>query len=117
MGVHGEPGIKRIKLLPANEIVDVLLEKLIEDSAIKKGDLVCTLVNGLGATTLAELYIMNRQLAKRLKEKGIIIYDMEVNSYITSQEMAGASITLFRLDDELKKYYDMPCWSPYYIKI
>jgi dihydroxyacetone kinase len=116
MGVHGEPGIKRMKLLPADEIVDVLLEKLIEDSAIKKGDLVCTLINGLGSTTLAELFIMNRQLAKRLREKGILIYDMEVNSYITSQEMAGASITLFKLDDELKKYYDMPCWSPYYIK-
>ncbi len=114
MGVHGEPGIKRMKILPADEITDILLDKILEDSGIKAGDRVCTLVNGLGSTTLAELYIMNRHLAKRLKEANIVIYDMEVNSYITTQEMAGASITLFRLDDELQKYYDVPCWSPYY---
>lgn len=116
MGVHGEPGIMRMKITPADEIVDILLDKIIEDSGIKAGDHVCTLVNGLGSTTLAELYIMNRRLAGRLREKGISIHDMEVNSYITTQEMAGASVTLFRLDDELKKYYDMPCWSPYYSK-
>lgn len=116
MGAHGEPGIMRMKLLPADQIVDILLDKIIEDLGIKEGDLVCTLVNGLGATTLAELYIMNRHLARRLREKGILIHDMDVNSYITTQEMAGASITLFKLDEELKKYYDMPCWSPYYHK-
>lgn len=116
MGVHGEPGIMRMKLMPADDIVDILLDKVIEDSGIKEGDLVCTLINGLGSTTLAEMYIMNRQLARTLREKGIKIYDMDVNSYITTQEMAGASVTLFRLDDELKKYYDMPCWSPYYSK-
>ena len=60
---------------------------------------------------------MNRQLARRLREKGISIHDMDVNSYITTQEMGGASVTLFKLDDELKKYYDMPCWSPYYYKL
>ena len=59
---------------------------------------------------------MNRRLASQLRANGIIIHDMEVNSYITSQEMAGASITLLKLDDEIQKYYDMPCWSPYYMK-
>lgn len=116
MGVHGEPGIKRMKILPADEIVDILLDKILEDSEITTGERVCTLVNGLGSTTLAELYIMNRHLADRLDNRGIKIHDMEVNSYITTQEMAGASITLFKLDDELQKYYDMPCWSPYYSK-
>ncbi len=116
MGVHGEQGIMRMKLMPADDIVDILVEKLLEDSGIREGDRVCTLINGLGSTTLAEMYIMNRQLARRLREKGISIYDMEVNSYITTQEMAGAAVTFFRLDDELKKYYDMPCWSPYYSK-
>jgi len=116
MGVHGEPGIMRMKITPADEIADILLDKIIEDSGIKAGDCVCTLVNGLGSTTLAELHIMNRRLAGRLREKGMSIHDMEVNSFITTQEMAGASVTLFRLDDELKEYYDMPCWSPYYSK-
>jgi dihydroxyacetone kinase len=116
MGAHGEPGTKRMKIQTADDIVDIILEDILLDSGLKAGDRVCTLVNGLGSTTLAEMYIMNRHLSMRLREKGIEIYDMEVNSYITTQEMAGASITMFRLDDELKKYYDMPCWSPYYSK-
>lgn len=116
MGAHGEPGIKRMKMQTADDMVDIMLEEIIRESGIKAGDRVCTLVNGLGSTTLGELYIMNRHLSKRLKEKNIEIYDMVVNSYLTTQEMAGASITLFRLDDELKKYYDIPCWSPYYSK-
>ena len=116
MGVHGEPGIKRVKHLPADEIVDTLTEKLLENSGIKSADKVCTLVNGLGSTTLSELYIMNRRLSLILQKKGIVVHDMEVNSYITCQEMAGASITLFKLDDELQKYFDMPCWSPHYSK-
>jgi dihydroxyacetone kinase len=114
MGVHGEPGIKRIKLQPADEIVDTLVEKILEDSGIKSGNTVCTLVNGLGSTTLSELFIMNRRLGKVLQEKGIALHDMDVNSYITCQEMAGASITLFKMDEELQNYFDMPCWSPYY---
>jgi dihydroxyacetone kinase len=116
MGVHGEPGIKRVKHLPADEIVDTMTEKLLENSGIKSADKVCTLVNGLGSTTLSELYIMNRRLSLILQKKGIVVHDMEVNSYITCQEMAGASITLFKLDDELQKYFDMPCWSPHYSK-
>lgn len=116
MGVHGEPGVKRVKMQPADEIVEELVERLQEDSGIKEGDKVCTLVNGLGATTLAELYIMNRKLKEVLEGKGIAIHEMEVNSYITSQEMAGASITLMKLDEELEKYYNAPCESVYYWK-
>ena len=116
MGVHGEPGIKRVKHLPADEIVDTLTEELLENSGIKSADKVCTLVNGLGSTTLSELYIMNRRLSLILQKKGIVVHDMEVNSYITCQEMAGASITLFKLDNELQTYFDMPCWSPHYSK-
>ncbi len=116
MGVHGEPGVKRMKLIPADQTTDFLLEKLLEDSGIHRGDSVCTLVNGLGSTTLSELCIINRRLAPLLESRGIGIHDMEIGSYITCQEMAGASITLLRLDEELQKYYDMPCWSPYYQK-
>lgn len=76
----------------------------------------CTLVNGLGATPLLELYVMNRKLARLLQEKGIQVHDMDVGTYVTSLEMAGASVTILKLDDELKNYYDMPCRSPYYKK-
>ena len=116
MGVHGEPGIRRMEMKTADEIVDILLEKLLEESGIQKGEEVCTLINGLGSTTLAELYILNRRLIQRLSEKEIIVHHMDVNSYITCQEMAGASISLMRMDEELKKYYDAPCYSPYYFK-
>lgn len=116
MGVHGEPGIKREKILSADDMVKQLTEKILLESGIGAGDTVCTLVNGLGATSLSELYIMNRGLEKELSAARVSIYEMEVGSYITSQEMAGASITLFRLDEELKGYYDAPCRCPYYQK-
>ncbi len=116
MGVHGEPGVSRVKWQPADVIVERMLEEILQDSGITEGDEVCTLVNGLGATSLSELYIMNRRLAELLEEKGIRVYDMEVNSFITSQEMAGASVTLFRLDPQLKEYYDTPCFCPYYCR-
>ena len=116
MGVHGEPGIKREKLQTADSIVSQLVEKILDESGIQDGDTVCTLVNGLGATSLSELYIINRKLKELLKATGISVYEMEVGSYITSQEMAGASITLFKLDQELKAYYDAPCRCPSYRK-
>ena len=116
MGVHGEPGIRRMQLLPADEIADMLVRTILEDSGIRAGDRVCTLVNGLGSTSLAELYILNRRVAELLQDRGIKIHDMEVGSFVTCQEMAGASVTLLRLYDELQPYYDAPCWSPYYQK-
>ena len=116
VGIHGEPGVRRTKMMPADQIVDDIVAKLLEDSGIQAGDEVCTLVNGLGATPLTELNIMNHRLAVVLREKGIRIHNMEVGTWITSMEMAGASITLLKLDEELRKYYDMPCDSPYYYK-
>lgn len=116
LGIHGEPGIRRVKVQPADTIVKELTNLLLAESGIQAGDEICTYVNGLGSTTLLELFCMNRKLAEILKQKNIKVHDMEVNSFVTSQEMAGASITLFRLDDELKGYYDMPCSSPYYKK-
>ena len=116
MGIHGEPGIRRMKMMPADEMVTTLVDLLLEDSGIGAGDTVCTYVNGLGSTTLMELHIMNRKLALLLAERGIHVHDMEVNSYVTTQEMAGASVTLLKLDEELRQYYDAPCSSPYYKK-
>ena len=116
LGIHGEPGVKRIKMLTADEIVEILFNMIIEDSGIKSGDEVVSYVNGLGSTTLMELYIINRKLSMLLKNHNIKVHDSEVNSYVTTQEMAGASISLMKLDEELKKYYDMPCNSVYYKK-
>lgn len=114
LGIHGEPGIRRVKLQPADEIVTELVDALLADSGITAGDEVATYVNSLGSTTLMELMIMNRKLRQLLEEKGIKIHNMEVGSHVISQEMAGASISLLKLDEELKEYYDMPCKSPFY---
>lgn len=116
MGIHGEPGVKRTKLMTADELTVTMLDYLIEDMPFTSGDEVCVLVNGLGSTTLMELMIVNRKAAEVLKDKGIKVHDTHINSYCTTQEMGGVSISLLRLDEELKGYYDMPAYSPYYIK-
>ncbi|MCF6410746.1 dihydroxyacetone kinase subunit DhaK [Pseudalkalibacillus salsuginis] len=116
MGIHGEPGLKRTKLMSADELTDELAEKLLEESNIQPGDEVAVYVNGLGSTTLLELLIVNRRVAQLLNKKKIDIYDMDVNSYCTTQEMGGFSITLLKLDVELKELYDAPASAPYYKK-
>ncbi len=73
-------------------------------------------MNGLGSTTLLELSIAYRKLAQLLEQDQVKVYDSEIKSYCTCQEMGGFSITVLRLDEELKKYYSAPCWSPYYAK-
>ncbi|RBW68378.1 dihydroxyacetone kinase subunit DhaK [Bacillus taeanensis] len=116
MGIHGEPGIQRTNMMTADELTDKMLETLLADFNLNEGDEVCMLVNGLGSTSLLELMIVNRRASQVLKEKGISIYHTDVNSYCTSQEMAGVSISLMRLDDELKTFYNHPAHSPYYTK-
>lgn len=116
MGIHGEPGMERTKMMPADELTDMLMETLLTESKIQAGDEVCVLVNGLGSTTLMELFIVNRRVAQILDEKGIKAYDMDVNSYCTTQEMGGFSITLMKVDGELKELYNAPVASPYYKK-
>ncbi|WP_227995235.1 dihydroxyacetone kinase subunit DhaK [Oceanobacillus sp. CFH 90083] len=116
MGIHGEPGMERTKLMPADELTDKLLEKLLDESKLTSDDEVCVLINGLGSTTLMELFIVNRRVAQILDEKGIHIHDIDVNNYCTTQEMGGFSITLLKLDSELKAYYDAPANAPYYKK-
>lgn len=116
LGIHGEPGIKRIKMESADEIATNLFNAILEESGIKAGDVVVTYVNGLGSTTLMELMILNRKLAMLLADAGILVYDMDVNSLVTTMEMAGASISIMKMDEELIKYYKMPCRSPYYNK-
>ncbi|MBD5475737.1 MAG: dihydroxyacetone kinase [Lachnospiraceae bacterium] len=116
MGVHGEPGVKRMPVLTADATLDMMLDLLVKEAGLEAGDRVNCLINGLGSTTLAELYIMNRRLVKRMQELEIQVQDYDVNSYITCQEMAGVSLSVLKLNDELKDYMDMPCSSPHYTK-
>lgn len=116
MGIHGEPGIRRAPLQSADETVEILLDEILKDMPLTSEDEVCTLINGLGSTTLMELLILNRKLKMLLDNKGIRIHAMEAGSYCTTQEMAGMSISIMKLDEELKRYYDLPAYSPYYSK-
>lgn len=116
MGIHGERGIKRTKLMEADDLTDDMLEILLKESKITQGDEVCLLINGLGSTTLLELFIVNRRVAQVLDEKGIKVYATDVDNYCTTQEMGGFSITVMKVDDELKEFYDAPALSPFYNK-
>ncbi len=114
MGIHGEPGIRRGKLIPADTIVDEMLNQIIDDLPYEKGDEVAVLVNGLGATPLEEQYVMFRRINQVLSEKGIKIFHTYVGEYATSMEMAGASISLLKLDDELKELLAAPADTPFF---
>ena len=111
IGIHGEPGTHREKLAPANDIVDHLLGKILADIDYS-GSEVAVLVNGAGATPLMELYIINNRVADVLAEKGINVYKTMVGNYMSSLEMAGFSISLLRLDDELKALLDAEADTP-----
>ncbi|HEX5688597.1 MAG TPA: dihydroxyacetone kinase subunit DhaK [Roseiflexaceae bacterium] len=112
IGIHGEPGRRREKVGSAAEITEMLATPILEDLPFKSGDSVLAFVNGMGGTPLIELYIVYNELAKILKGKGISIGRNLVGSYITSLEMAGCSITLVKLDDELTKLWDAPVHTP-----
>jgi len=116
MGLHGEPGIERTKLQPADAVVDRMYSEIAKDLGLKADDEVCVLVNGLGSTPVFELATVYYDLHKLLVRDKIKVYDVDLGSYCTSMEMGGFSITIMRLNDELKKYYDMPCYSPFYAK-
>ena len=108
IGIHGEPGRERKKLALASEIVDQMSDAIVGDLPFSKGDEVLAFVNGMGGTPLIELYIVYNELNKILEGKGIKITRNLIGSYITSLEMAGCSITLLKLDDEMTKLWDAP---------
>lgn len=116
MGLHGERGVLRTSWQDADTLAERMYSQLLEDADLKEGDEVCVLVNGLGSTTITELAIVFRKVKQLLVKDGIKVYDADLNSYCTSMEMGGFSITLFKLDEELKKYYNMPCYCPFYAK-
>ena len=111
MGIHGEQGIRRQKMAPADELVTEIIDRLCADLPFSKGDKVSLLINNLGGSTVTELLIANRKANQLLTERGIIIHDTLIGSYCTSQEMSGYSITLMKLDEELQSLYDAPCHS------
>ncbi len=117
MGIHGETGIRRGKLEPADQIVEEILPKIISDLPFERGDKVAVLINGLGATTLDEQYIVTRKVDEYLKEKGIGVHRYYVGEYVTSLEMAGLSISLLKLDEELIRYLDASAHTPFFVQL
>jgi phosphoenolpyruvate---glycerone phosphotransferase subunit DhaK len=112
IGIHGEPGRERLKLKPAHEIVEMMAVAVVEDLPFSSGDNVLAFVNGMGGTPLIELYVVFNELNKFLKGRGVTISRNLIGSYITSLEMAGCSITLLKLNDELTKLWDAPVKTP-----
>ncbi|MDD5760417.1 MAG: dihydroxyacetone kinase subunit DhaK [Desulfobulbaceae bacterium] len=112
IGIHGEPGRERVKLRTAKEIVEVMAKAIVEDLPFVAGDQVAVMVNGMGGSPLIELYLVYRELKNYLDKIGIGISRSLVGNYITSLEMQGVSITLLRLDEELKRLWDAPVFTP-----
>src|SRR5450631_2706689 len=108
IGIHGEPGRQRTKMVSANEIVDLMLDAVVPDLPFESGDEVAVMINGLGGTTIGELYLLYGIAHKKLEAKGIKVFRSYVNEYCTSLEMAGASLTLLKVDDELKHLLNEP---------
>lgn len=111
MGLHGEPGVSREKMLPADELTIKMMNLILDDLPFRCGDEVVLLINDLGSTTMMELLTVNRKARQILKDKNITVHDTIIGSFCTCQEMAGFSITMMKLNDELKKYYDFPAKS------
>ena len=116
IGAHGEKGVRRTNLLSADETAEILTDAVVKDLSLGNTDQVNIIVNGYGSTTLMELYIMNRKVHEILDRLGIRIHRSEVGSFLTTQEMAGCSVTLMRLDEELKGLYDAPARTPTFVR-
>ena len=114
MGIHGEPGIKREKLRTANDLVDDLYKRIIDDSKLKANDNVAIMINSLGATPLEELYIISKRVNENLSKSNIQNSKTYVGRYATSMEMAGMSITTLKLNDNLKKYLFAKSTCPFW---
>ena len=112
VGIHGEPGRKREKLISADELAARIVPDIAEDLKLVKGEEIALLINGFGGTPLQELYLFNNSVTNELEKAGIKIYKTLVGNYMTSIDMAGASVTFLRLDDELKGYLDYPVSTP-----
>ena len=118
MGIHGEPGVWNGPVKTARELAEESVKEILEDMPLDHGEEVCLLINGLGATSQEELYILSGSVTQLLKEKGIRVYRTFVGEYATSMEMAGASISVCRVaDDEMKEWINMPVHTPFYTQV
>lgn len=116
MGLHGEPGIERTKMMSADDMVARMYSEIKAEMKLTAGERIAVLINGLGATPLLELNLVCYDLCRLLNEDKVSVYDAEIKTYCTCMEMGGCSITILRLDEELIRYLDAPCFSPYYAK-
>ena len=112
IGIHGEPGRHRVPLAPARDIASMLVDPVVSDLGLKRGDSVLAFVNGMGGTPLLELYLMYNEVAQILQGQGVTIARSLVGPYITSLEMAGCSVTLLKVDDEMVRLWDAPVNTP-----
>jgi len=117
MGIHGEKGVRRGPLERADSIADQMLEAITAELDLSKGDRVAVLVNGLGATPLEELYILYRRVHHTLETLGVTVHQAFVGEYATSLEMAGASLSLMKLDDELTELLEHPAHTPFFTQV
>ncbi|MFC8190434.1 dihydroxyacetone kinase subunit DhaK [Cellulomonas sp. NPDC057328] len=108
IGIHGEPGRRRVPMAPADEVTEMLLTPVVEDLGLAGGEQVLLLVNGMGGTPASELYVVYRRARALLAERGVEVTRSLVGNYVTSLEMQGASVTVLRLDDELTALWDAP---------
>ncbi|MDR0441035.1 MAG: dihydroxyacetone kinase subunit DhaK [Candidatus Accumulibacter sp.] len=114
MGIHGEPGIEVCPLMTADQVAQTLLDKIAADMPLAKGDEVTVMINGLGATPLEEMLIVYRKVALLLRDMGVSIYMPHIGEFATSMEMAGLSLTIMKLDAELKELLRAPASTPFY---
>jgi dihydroxyacetone kinase-like protein len=112
IGMHGEPGRFRQGIAPASEVARILLDPILEDMPLAAGEPVLVFVNGMGGTPLMELYIMLNELAGLISERGLVIERTLTGPYMTALDMAGCSLTLLRLDDEMRELWDAPVSTP-----
>ncbi len=112
IGIHGEPGRRRVPMAPANEITEMLVKPILEDMKPEAGSKVLLFVNGMGGTPEAELYIVYSHARKLLEEAGLEVARSLVGNYITSLEMQGCSVTVLKLDDEMTELWDAPVYTP-----
>ncbi len=117
MGIHGEQGVKREKLQTADKIAERMTTTILDDMKPKAGDRMAVMVNGLGATPLEELYILFHKVHEILAARDVHIHRPYIGEFATSMEMAGASITFIRLDDELTKLLDAPAHTPFFTQV
>ena len=112
IGIHGEPGRERRKLAGVDEITEALMTPVLDDMPFSSGDRVLAFVNGMGGTPLIELYVVYRKVAEMCEARGVKIERNLIGNYITSLEMAGCSVTLLKLDDEMVRLWDAPVKTP-----